>query len=333
MAAPAPATTATSLTRSGRFSYLFMAGLLILAGALHLATPLIASLFAFLALVRLHFFERRSKWIPVSIFLVLVAAAAYGLGYFVNQTVKQLPEIADKSVPLVIEVARKHQIELPFSDYDSLKDRAFEEVKNQVHYLAGFAKAARGAIANLIYLLVGCIVAISIFFNPSFEVGKKSDTNNLYSACCEEVIARFRTFFQSFSTVMGAQVIISAINTCLTAGFALVTALPYTVVIIGVTFLCGLLPVVGNLISNTLVVAVAFTVSPTLALAALVFLVVVHKLEYFLNSKIIGWRIHNPLWLTLLALILGEKLMGLPGMILAPVILNYVRLEASALRT
>lgn len=41
-----------------------------------------------------------------------------------------------------------------------------------------------------------------------------------------------------------------------------------------------------------------------------------HKLEYFLNSKIIGDRIKNPVWLTLLALIIGERFMGIPGMIL-----------------
>jgi len=56
---------------------------------------------------------------------------------------------------------------------------------------------------------------------------------------------------------------------------------------------------------------------------------VIHKLEYFLNSKIVGWRIHNPLWLTLLGLIIGERLLGIPGMILAQVVLNYVRLEMS----
>jgi predicted PurR-regulated permease PerM len=59
--------------------------------------------------------------------------------------------------------------------------------------------------------------------------------------------------------------------------------------------------------------------------------VVIHKLEYLLNSKIVGDRIRNPLWLTLLGLIIGEKLMGIPGMILAPVILNYLRVEASAI--
>src|SRR5215469_10751676 len=124
MAAPALATTATSLTRPRRFSYLFMTGLLILVGALHLATPLIASLFTFLALTRMYFLKRHGKWIPVSIFLLLLAAMAYGLGYFTNATVNQLPEIADKSIPPIIEIAKKHQIELPFTDYDSLKDRA-----------------------------------------------------------------------------------------------------------------------------------------------------------------------------------------------------------------
>jgi predicted PurR-regulated permease PerM len=54
---------------------------------------------------------------------------------------------------------------------------------------------------------------------------------------------------------------------------------------------------------------------------------VIHKLEYLLNSKIIGERINNPVWLTLVALIIGERLMGIPGLILAPVVLNYLRVE------
>src|SRR5207249_11360145 len=85
--------------------------------------------------------------------------------------------------------------------------------------------------------------------------------------------------------------------------------------------------IVGNLISNTIIVFVALTVSLKLAIGALVFLVAIHKLEYLLNSKIIGDRIRNPVWLTLIALIIGERLMGIPGLILAPVVLNYLRVE------
>ena len=83
---------------------------------------------------------------------------------------------------------------------------------------------------------------------------------------------------------------------------------------------------------NTLIVGVAFTLSPNTALWSLVFLVVLHKLEYFLNSKVIGDRIKNPMWLTLLGLIIGETLMGIPGMILAPVVLHYIKVEASKSR-
>jgi predicted PurR-regulated permease PerM len=77
------------------------------------------------------------------------------------------------------------------------------------------------------------------------------------------------------------------------------------------------------------IVALSFRVSPQLAIWSLVFLVALHKLEYFLNSKIIGERIKNPVWLTLLGLIIGERLMGIPGMILAPVVLNFIKVEAS----
>mgnify|MGYP000719018155 CR=1 FL=1 len=70
------------------------------------------------------------------------------------------------------------------------------------------------------------------------------------------------------------------------------------------------LTMMGNLVSNTIIVGIGFTVSPKMALVALVFLVVIHKLEYFLNSKIIGDRIKNPMWLTLLGLILGLLLIS-----------------------
>jgi len=102
----------------------------------------------------------------------------------------------------------------------------------------------------------------------------------------------------------------------------------YTTTLIALTFLFGLLPIIGNIVSNTLICGVAFTMSPKLALVSLIYLVVIHKLEYFLNSKIIGDRIKNPMWLTLLGLVIGEKLMGIPGMILAPVVLHYIKVEA-----
>jgi predicted PurR-regulated permease PerM len=39
------------------------------------------------------------------------------------------------------------------------------------------------------------------------------------------------------------------------------------------------------------------------------------------------------MWLTLLGLLIGERLGGIPGMILAPVILNYLKLEGARIAT
>ena len=302
-----------------------------LIGGFRLATPLMVAFFAYLALTKLQFVKRGGKALAVGLFLILVSAISYALGHFINDTVKALPEIADKAIPSVIQWAREYQVELPFTDYDSLKDLAFDTVKSQVNYLGNVARFARGATTQFIFVLVGCVVAISLFLNPRLELDREkySVRNNLYSLCCDQIAKRFETLYQSFATVIGAQIAISAINTVFTTIFVSAVGLPYAVVVIGVTFLCGLVPVIGNLVSNTVIVGIGFTVSPKMALAALIFLVVIHKLEYFLNSKIIGERIHNPLWLTLLALVLGEKLMGVSGMILAPVVLNYIRIEAS----
>ena len=152
----------------------------------------------------------------------------------------------------------------------------------------------------------------------------------MYLGTCAEIARRFAAFYHSFAMVMKAQVIIAAIDATLDRDFFdPVVGLPHLVVAVGVTFLCGLLPVVGNRLSNTLVVAIGFTISPAKGLGALVFLVCIHQLEYFLNSRIIGRKIESPLWLTLMGLLLGESLMGVTGMILAPAVLHYIPIKAS----
>ena len=206
-----------------------------------------------------------------------------------------------------------------------------EQLKAEIHYLNNVAHFAGTATTVLALIVIGIVVAASLFFRswrPQSESPvTEGEQPDLYSACASEIAVRFNDFYRSFETVMGAQIIISSINTALTAIFVLVVGLPHAAVVVGVTFLCGLLPIVGNLISNTIILFLAATLSLKVALAALIFLIAIHKLEYFLNSKIIGGWTRNPVWLTLIGLILGERLMGIPGLILAPVVLNYLRVE------
>ena len=314
------------MSQSTRISYAIMATLLVLIGWLHLGMLVLTTLFGYFALQKFSF--GKSKLLGVAFYLIVVMAVAYGLFYFSRQAYVALPKIAERTIPAVVDYAEKKHIELPFTDYTSLKVMAVNEFKDSVANVGRYLRAAAFEIAQLI---IGLVVAVSMFLSAKWgtEHDPLTSHDSLYATVVRELNLRFRTFFDSFSRVIGAQLTISAINTALTAAFLVWTGYPYKTVIIVLTFLFGLLPIIGNILSNTLVVGVGFTISPQMALIALIFLVVIHKLEYFLNSKIIGGRIKNPMWLTLIGLVLGEKLMGVPGMILAPVVLHYIKVEAS----
>ncbi|MEY2558978.1 MAG: hypothetical protein QOE34_2403 [Verrucomicrobiota bacterium] len=318
------------MTNPARFSYAVLAATVILAGLLNLGVPLLALLFSYFVLTNLGRFIP-NKWFALALFILVVAGISYTAGHFIYAAIAALPKIADNAIPSATAWAQARDFELPFTDFEGLKAHAIAAIKDEAHYLGNVANFARNASTMFVFVVVAIVCAVSLFFNSQLDLFRESHKvrNNLYSVCCNEITARFSEFYRSFSTVIGAQMTISCINTILTAIFVFTVKLPYAPVVIGLTFLCGLLPIVGNVVSNTVIVFIGFLVSPRVAIGALVFLVVVHKLEYFLNSKIIGARIRNPIWLTLFGLIVGEKLMGVPGMILSPVVLNYLRVEMS----
>lgn len=318
--------TTAAVSRPVLASYLAVALLLILAGSFHLATPLLTVLFSYFALNL--FSWSRNRWLAVFLFLILVAAIFYGFVFFLRRAFIVLPAIVSTAVPVIVQFADRQGIDLPFDDIAGLKDVALESVYGTLGYLGNFAKLAT---KEFVFLVIGVVIAIGIFLNPvpDHAPGGRRTSADLYSFCSDLITQRFSSFYRSFERVMGAQLLISAINTALTAVFVVGTSLPYAGLVIVITFVCGLLPVIGNIISNTVIVGLAFTRSPQLAGWALLFLVTIHKLEYFLNSKIIGSRIRHPMWLMLIALILGERLMGIPGIILAPVVLSFIKVEAS----
>ena len=311
-----------------RVSYAVLAATIILAKLLHLGAPLLVVLFSYFALRQLYFVTRR-KWLALTLFIIAVTGLAAAGVYFTRAAILALPDVADTSIPSASAWAQKRQIDLPFSDFEGLRQVVMNALGEEANYLRNVANVAKATTTNLVFSILGIVAAASLFFKTGLDPyrGTHRVKNNLYSISCEQVARRFRDFYRSFATVMSAQITISLINTALTAIFLMAFRMPHAPLLIVVTFLCGLVPIVGNLVSNTIIVFVALTVSLKLAISALVFLIVIHKLEYLLNSKIIGDRIRNPVWLTLIALILGERLMGIPGLILAPAVLNYLRVE------
>lgn len=136
----------------------------------------------------------------------------------------------------------------------------------------------------------------------------------------------FDSLVAGFTAVVFAQLRIAALNTALTALYLLVvlpllgSPLPLAGTLVAATFVASLVPVLGNLVSNTMIVVVSLTQSVAIAGLSLVWLVVIHKLEYFLNAHIVGTRIRARAWELLVAMLVLEALFGLAGLVSAPVI-------------
>ena len=98
------------------------------------------------------------------------------------------------------------------------------------------------------------------------------------------------------------------------------------------TFFAGLIPIVGNLICNSVITLVGVSVSPTVGLACLVFLILIHKAEYIINAKILGRQTNTAAWELLAVMFVGEAVFGLPGLVAAPLYYAYVKKELQAAR-
>ena len=184
--------------------------------------------------------------------------------------------------------------------------------------------AGRALLHFIIGLVIGSFIALR-------EARPHQTMAPLAHAMCERV----HRLGDAFRRVVFAQVRISALNALLTGIylFAVLPAfgvqLPFTKTMIVVTFLVGLLPVLGNLISNTVIVIISLSHSLHAAAGSLAFLVVIHKLEYFVNARIIGEQIKARAWELLVAMVVMEASFGLQGVIAAPIIYAYIKKELS----
>ena len=181
----------------------------------------------------------------------------------------------------------------------------------------------------VVHILIGMVIGAMVSLH---DVLPGVNRGPLAAALTE----RARRVGEAFRRVVFAQVRISAVNTAFTAIYLvgllplLGVNLPYAKTLIVVTFLAGLIPVLGNLISNTVIVVVSLAVSLEAAIGSLVFLIVIHKLEYFLNARIVGSQIKASAWELLLAMLVMESAFGIAGVAAAPIYYAYLKDELSA---
>ena len=193
-------------------------------------------------------------------------------------------------------------------------------------HLSDLQLVCKGMAHMFVTLLIGMILGAIVALQRIPDISRRKP---LAAALFE----RLSLLVQAFRNIVFAQIKISLLNTAFTGIFLAVVLplfgvhLPLTKTLIVLTFLLGLLPVIGNLMSNTLITIVGLSLSVWVAAAALVYLIVIHKVEYFLNAKIVGGQIRAKAWELLLAMLVFEAAFGLPGVVAGPVYYAYLKSE------
>ncbi len=275
---------------------------------------------------------QRAKMIAVALLsmliVVLLSAAIWALISFlksdagsVHVLLQRLADIIEASRNQIPEWLRTH---LPASAEGLREMIATWLREHAVEAKTLGQQAGRTVIHLLIGMVIGAMAAL-------YDTTTPSNFRPLAAALHERIV----NLNNAFRQIVFAQVRIAAINAIFTAVFLLIALplaginLPLSKSMIAITFFAGLLPVIGNLISNTVVVIVGLSHSLNTAIAALIFLVTIHKLEYFLNAKIIGLHIDARAWELLAAMLVMESVFGIPGVVAAPVLYAYIKKELS----
>jgi predicted PurR-regulated permease PerM len=279
--------------------------------------------------------SERARLVAVAALSSVVVAALtlviWGIISFVNSDAGNVRQILQK----LADIIEQSRAQLPLWVQESLPIGADALRESIVHWVREHAVEAKAAGAEagrtIAHVIVGMVIGMMVAVDGSHDPKKMA---RLTTA----VVGRMNILYGAFRDMVFAQVWISAINAVVTGVFVLVVlplfgvSLPLAKSLIAITFFAGLLPVIGNLVSNTVFIIIGLSHSLQMAVVALVFMVVVHKLEYFLNARIIGSSLNAKAWELLAVMLAAETLFGVPGVIAAPVFYAYAKRELIAVK-
>lgn len=260
--------------------------------------------------------------------LLVLLALSHSRSYIVEAP-QQYRELLDFMARTVLELRQK----LPADIASQLPEGAADIQRSIAAYLGAKAGAlattGRAWLAGLLHAYVGLLVGALAAVRPKITTG---------GPLIQELSARVSLLGEAFQQIVAAQFWIAAFNTLLTALFLLFVLpwwgleLPYTPALITLTFLAGLIPIVGNLLCNVVITIVGLSVSPTAAAACLAFLILIHKAEYVINAKVVGQRTHMGVWELLSVMFVAEAIFGPAGLVAAPLMYAYLKKELQVVR-
>src|ERR1039457_4938489 len=278
--------------KTDKTSYILAVFAVVLVLHFHLLPAVVAGLAVHVMTIKL---SRRvpAHWgsmaheVALGLIAVCVAAVLFGIGFGLWSFLQGHHGMSELLAAVAETLDRLKQT-LPADLSVSLPDTA-EELQSRLADLMrenGRHLSAVGmeGVKTFAHVLLGIVVGGMTALH-SFTRSEK------WPPLAAALHSRMKLLAESFDKVIFAQAKISVLNTILTAVYLAIILpvcgvhVPMVTVLIIFTFLAGMLPVVGNLISNGVIVVISLGVSPGVGGASMLFLVLVHKLEYFTNAR------------------------------------------------
>lgn len=208
-------------------------------------------------------------------------------------------------------------------DLAQLQTQVFALLRSKAAMLSGVGGSLVHALIVAIFaILVGALAAVATW-QPGRLLSDRLFIARLLLVLERVVIAQLKiAVFNATMTALYLFVILPAF------GFQL----PFRGLLVLFTLVTGVLPVLGNLLANTVLALISFAISPWLAIASLVYLIAIHKTEYFINARTVGARVQVASWEILAAMLTGEAIFGVPGLVTAPLLYPFFKRELIRLR-
>ena len=202
---------------------------------------------------------------------------------------------------------------------------------NITEYLEIGAKYYLDLATNIIK--IGFIIFVSILFSIFFLIEKERmrDFFNRFEATRLNLFyyeIRFfgKKFIESFGKVIQAQVIIALFNMLFSAIALKLMGFPQVLALAVMIFILGLIPVAGVILSLIPLSLIAFSVGGfSMILYVLIMIAFLHSMEaYLLNPKLLSGKMHLPVFVVFMVLIVSENLMGMWGLIIGVPLFVFV---------
>ena len=196
--------------------------------------------------------------------------------------------------------------------------RDFEKIVEGIKHYAGDALSAMTAIGHFfVYVLIAFILAL-VFVLEHEELATFWDRVDQRSL--GGTIGRWLGHVADATVVtVQLQLIVAAFNTVTTLPVLLVLGVPHVGPLMLLVFVSALVPVIGNVVSGTVLSLLAYQAKGWLGVGIFVGLTfILHKVEsYYLSPRLTARHVKIPGFLLIVSLLACEHLFGLKGLFLS----------------